>query len=403
MLNILIYLYLMLLPVSDRIFDLYSTIEMRGKSLNFADIFYSVILVLLIAGTRKSECPKRIIRYLNLLVIGGMLLLLYPRVIDYVVYRESLMVVLFAGIKVFVRYMPLVLIIHRYLNELSPRAVVAALTFSSMILALTSIFNDYLMSKFGIERLSAMEIYTTGTIRATGFISIGDGNSQAIFSTFVLALVLINFVHNKTGGVWVIIAFIASFFSVSLIASRGGFISLIAVLVFTQWRKVALTKRQFWYVLVLVVVIVVFTLRNQSMLETVRYRLFQSGVTQQDLNYKGGGGRLYGALAGIGYIFDNPNTFLVGDIARGFSIGVGSTVHNGIIKSVHYAGLLALLWVFGILINYFKVAKLHNVAIIIPFVISLFTLPDFILLLYLVYYYLLMYSKQQKITPGISL
>jgi hypothetical protein len=229
--------------------------------------------------------------------------------------------------------------------------------------------------------------------RAVGFINLGDGNSQALFSTFIFAFTLYALFEGFTNLLVVILAFIASFINVSYIASRGAFMAILLILLFSSWKNIKISKKNIRRILILIIILFIFVYFNKDKLSLVWFRLFESGITQRDLDPNAKTGRLVSAKEGIKYIQNNPIVLLYGDVNSKFNL-YGQTVHNGFIKSIHSIGIMGIIWIISFLLYIKKRIGKGYISLIIPFVISLLTLPDFAFLYYL--FYIVLYKKIEE-------
>jgi hypothetical protein len=263
-----------------------------------------------------------------------------------------------------------------------------------------SYYNEYIVLDVLKTNYPIVEQYgPLSSNRAMGFINLGDGNSQTIFCAYILSIVLYAFFNGYINSTIVIISFMSCFINIAFIASRGGLLTGILVILLNIGKHITFNKKTVFEISILISAIILFVYFNYQKLYYVSYRMLKSGVTQNDLDPKAKSGRLVSAIEGIDYIVENPNILLNGDTKAKFNL-YGQTVHNGFVKSIHYAGILGIVWVLYMLIYAQKKIGKGRLSIIIPFIISLLTLPDFYFLYYLFYaiYYIdiIKYEKYER-------
>ena len=389
MLNLLLYIYIIFLPLSDMLFNIIYNFNILGISINLIDILYILITFILVINKYKNNKLNNdnIYKYL---FIGFTLIICYNPIIAFI-YDNNIKLLLISILNCIFKYYPLILLIDNDKINLSAQKLIMCLTISSLIFMILAYnneyFNDLIYSGYFTTEIGNRSIPID---RAVGFISLGDGNSQALFCTFIFAFTLYAFLEGFTNLLVVILAFIASFINVSYIASRGAFLALLLIILVNFRINIIISKIIIQRILMVIIILFIFTYFNKDKLSLVWFRIFESGITQLDLDPNAKSGRLASTKEGIKYIQNNPNVLLYGDVNGKFNL-YGQTVHNGFIKSIHSIGIMGIIWIISFLLYIKKKIGKGYISIIIPFVVSLLTLPDFAFLYYL--FYIVLYKK----------
>jgi hypothetical protein len=295
--------------------------------------------------------------------------------------------------KTVIKYFPLFLIAKGYSGKLDKGSIVKIMVFSSILLMTAAIFSDFIASRISMYRM----LGAGGDLRVAGFLGLGNSNAQAIFSVFVLAVAISGFLDMQISLAYVVIAFFSCFMTVALTASRGGLLGMGLVIVLTKWVSFKTTPRSLGTVLMLLISVTLISYYLWDNLSLVLYRMFESGTTETDLDYRGDAGRLAMSLRGLEFLYDNPKVLLIGDISKQYNPG-GQTVHNWIIHSVLSAGLWALAWIINGFRKYFLMNEGMRIIVIVPFLIAALSYPMYSMFVYLCLY--LFYVDAQSINSS---
>ena len=399
MLELLLYVYIAIFPLSQRIFNLLGEISVGSFHMGVGDAFY--LLVFLVITLWAVRTPKLRVNYnysitslLRFLILGYMAARVYPFIVDLLILGKDYVEVMPFMVKNIMLFIPLYIISQKGFVLLRKKYLLASLLVSSLILMLSAIFNDFFAQALSFD----LVIAESGDIRVRGLFGFGDGNSQAIYSVFVFAVLASNLELSQDSFWMAVVGFISAFVNTSLVASRGAFVSLILVVALIRWFRVKTTKKSILYTVLFLVAIVVATYFMREQLELVVFRMFESGTTQRDFDPSGDTGRLVSLLEGVQYVINRPRVLFWGDYFGNTFNLYGQTSHNWWVKAVLNAGIVGLLWVtVSFSWAFFRLRK-SNLKILMTFMVASFSYPDYhlFILISLYFIYVLVSSNEKS-------
>ncbi len=238
-------------------------------------------------------------------------------------------------IKLFLKYVPLILIILTLNVDKVRQYILPSITLSSFTILISMILAENLIT-FGYDLIQtsyALAEIEGGLTRAVGFYKAGgDTNSVAGFFLILIGFLLSNYEYNKNGKITeYLLPLLASCFGVLLTGSRTGFIILILLFIyfwvrnFNNFRSHKLAF--FIFVIALFSSSIIFQIIDRFYAESA-YRAFDITVDA----------RLGYYFIYLPYFFDNLYVLLTGYLNN--PIWYNRSPHNFFLLMTYNAGLI---------------------------------------------------------------
>jgi hypothetical protein len=390
--RLLILLYIVYLPTNGFISTEYNL---------FGILHVSYIVNMFALGTILLEWHsldwetkmkiKESSRFNSIVLYFALFLFLYMLLTEYRLYLLGMSdisptLLITRSIRYVLMFVPLILLVRissiEYFNNILRKGFILSIS----IIALSMIFSVQL-SSMGIATQEDSTIMQTGiqsmVLRRAGvFSSIGDVNSAAGFLAVGFAFILfIHKVYMQTKlksilALIIILAFIAA-------GSRAAIGSTILVIIlFLMVRDTSFREK---IGLIFFIALIIFILFTQDYIEPVLRRFSELRMGEGHLDSHHEFGRLGGWLFYINYIFSDTKIVLFGateSIYKDlFSVHFERVAHNFYIQLLYRWGIFPLLILLYLIAKYitYSIHKSFEpilLAILIPFVVTLFFLSD---------------------------
>lgn len=376
--NILVYIYIATLPVSDVLWNFIAVdFTLTGiGTISVIDVMRLALLFALFSLPAVKKSKESFLLYY--LVLFVFLLFIY--------FRFQLLITDQAGLfdffkflfKHFIRYLPLVMILKIMpSSKFQIRSLKNTVLTSSIIIFISVVFRSYFESILGIS-YQLYEISEIGIQRQVGFFAFGGANAMAACQVIIVSFfIYISIKENNPKSIYLLISFSIAVLTVALVASRGSLFALSIVTLFAIFYHRARFKNLFGYLFALSFVLFILLSVKPDLFEAVVFRLIESETADRDIDFASGEGRLFSYYYYYQFLLNHRGILLFGDIEQSFKLGT-QTIHNGYLQMVQYGGIIAFVIFF--LLNYKLVLQMlrHKSFIIyVPYFITTSVNSDF--------------------------
>lgn len=373
--NFLIYIYIVTLPLSGTMFTLVEINLGLLGGFSVIDLFrvlliYHLNKIIVNKSDNKKDYQIIMVRQIIIIIV----FIYVIKNID--LYNFSFIGFIKSSFKYFTLLYPLFLLIKKRSGlYFTKQQINFAVILSSVMVLSSIVFYEEILNLNGvnINDMSSKSLL----IRQGGFFAFGDMNSLSAYQVTITAFYLCLFYLKFTNIKMVLISTLITIITITYTVSRGSMLSLtIIYLVFFLKDKMLIKKIQIIIVigLLFLSLFIVFPYR----FDAIKYRLFVDDVTERDLDYKGGEGRLYSYIYFYKEIVKDPKILILGSWSQDSMIRFGrQTVHNEFLKITLEGGIVMFsLFIMTMRRIYIILKRFRCSILMIPMLIASLTLPQ---------------------------